>query len=71
MKFKGAVFIPPDTADTLRDCVQRTSRAFATVQNLRDRQGNSAQKAPELLQKEACLDQLLTELFQKVADIFS
>lgn len=69
-KDAGALFIPPDTAATLRDCVKRTSRALATVNRLRERQGNSAPKADELLQQEACLDSCLMELFFHAAKIF-
>ena len=69
MNHTRGVFIPPETADTLRDCVQRTLRAFAIVNRLRERKDPPYNTGNQLLQREARLDSLLTELFYLTAKI--
>lgn len=70
MIHKAGVVIPPETANTLRDCVKRALRAFADVNHLRGHNGNSATDADELLQREAKLDSRLMELLLLAAKIF-
>ena len=64
------VVVPPDTANTLRDCVKRALRAFADVNHLRGREGKSAADTAELLRRETKLDALLTQLLLLAAKIF-
>ena len=70
MKHKVGVVVPPDTADTLRDCVKRALRALADVNHLRGRKGKSAADTAELLQREAKLDSRLMELLLLAAKVF-
>ena len=65
------VVVPPDTANTLRDCVKRALRAFADVNHLRGRKGKSAADTAELLRRETKLDSRLMELLLLAAKIFT